>query len=131
MIDVVLNQAGQGAELGQVRSQNAQLVHLTQGGSRPELAAQDAHEDIPGLGGLSHAIVDQIQGRAHRPLRLLTQAKFLGLGDLKDAQQPNRIFAEVGRAGEQHDLPIYGADIPFQKKAAMTIAPPPRQPLER
>ena len=47
VVDVVLDQAGQRAELGQVPTEDAQLVHLGQGHGDAPPAPADVQEEIP------------------------------------------------------------------------------------
>ena len=130
VVDVVLDQAGQGAELGKIGAQYAEVVHAAQGSRRAVFAPQDAHEDVARLGRPAQLVVDQVQGGADGALHLLAQAQFLDLCQVKDGKQPQGFVGEITLAPGQDDFAVYRHRARLQQDAPVADPPPGGQALE-
>jgi hypothetical protein len=100
MIKLVLDQAGQTAELGQELAEQADLVHGAQDGGDIAAFLQDLEKGIVDMRIMDEGTIDQVQLVANELSEVRVQAQAALLGIEKDAHQTSRpILEDPGAAG--------------------------------
>ena len=110
VIDVVLHQTGEGAELRQVAPEKAQVVHGPEGLGHPPPAPADVEEEIAHLGRSAEAVVDEIQRLLDRPLGAHAKVASQPVGVPVNLHEPRRVLAQVAAVG-MHEMDALVHDV--------------------
>ena len=123
VIHVELHQTDRTPEIRQEAAEHAGFVHPPERRLRILVASQDIQEDLIGLCRLTQALVDPLQGLGNPAERIRVDVEVVGLSDLEEAQQIDRLLVEVLR-------PFHRQAITFELEAPDPAAAAQRRQSE-
>ncbi len=92
--ELVLDQAGEGAELREEAAEEAELVHHAQRAADLPLAREDGQQRLAHGGLVDEAPVDHVEPAAQAQLKLRPEVGVVLLGEQEDAYQPQRLLGK-------------------------------------
>src|SRR5262245_19178874 len=122
VVDVVLHQTGQRAELGQIASEDAELVHLRERHRHPPPRPADVEEQLPHRRRAAKVVVDQVERLLDRSLELDGQLAPEPMQMPEHLHEPRRV------GGEHRAVAVGEIEAPVDEDEAvgqrlMTVAP--------
>ena len=99
VIDVVLDETGEGVPLGQVAAEEAHLVHLAKRLGHAPPAPADVEEEIAHLHGAAEAVVHEVERLFDGAVDVHPQLESQTVGMPEHLHEPHRLGAEVAPVG--------------------------------